>query len=548
MRSLVAEQATALPLRPKSSVLERYDLCFDLLSRHGRVQRPAFRWQDRLEGWQEFSYADLNELSARRAAEWTTHGVVAGQTLCVILPLGPEWAIAVLAAIRLGCVLSLLPPAGERFHALRLEALAPDHIVTTPLAATSLGDSRALVIPADLPPEGPRGETCVLPSGSVFARLFSPLSPTSHLPIELSVDDAYCFALRDGLLAHGLRAGSTFAAPGADLLQYQPSLFLATLLVGGTYVHVEVKDVAADPAAFAALELDSVGVFPPVRDALLEAELDLSERWGQWWRGVSEESGYARWQRFIEVAGLKALPASNLLVDASAGGALLFSARRRPKFGGMSYLVQPGAGVEWALAPIGAPSAEGSLPCGEEQAQGVFSPISLTGAPWAGAHLLRRQEEEWFYVGAPWPTRDGRVYPADEVQSCLEDLFFVEGTSVVTLPTGDLTRPFTFRLVVFVGRARAAQLAAELDAWRRLITAKIDNGLAPIYRPDRIELFALSPRRVEGEVDHVWCRDQHARGLLYERARREAYAIIDALRDLAQAPSPSEAAEVEQSV
>ncbi|MBL4850451.1 MAG: AMP-binding protein [Planctomycetes bacterium] len=547
MRSLAAEQATSLPLRPKSAVLERYDFCFDLLSRQGRVQRAAFRWHDRLEGWQEFSYADLDELSARKAAEWTEYGVVAGQTVCVLLPVGPEWVLAVLATIRLGCVLSLLPPAGKRFHALRLAALGPDHVVATPLAAGSLGESRALVIPDDLPPLGPRRESCVLPSGAIFASLFSPLATAPHLPLELTIDDAYCVALRDGLLAHGLRTGSTFAAPDADLLQYQPSLLLATLLVGGTYVHLELEDIAADPVAFAALELDTVGVFPRVRDCLLEAEVQLGKSWGHWWRGVSEESNHQRWHQFATVTGLKSVPASNLLVDSSAGGAVLFSARRRAKHGGMSYLVQPGAGVEWALAPMGAPSAEGSPPSGEGQTQGVFCPNSLTGTPWPGGHILRRQEEEWFYVGAPWATREGRVYPAGEVLLCLEDLPFVEGASVVTLTTGDLARPYSFSLVVFVGRAHAAELKAELDAWRRIITAEIDNGLSPTYRPDRIELFALSPRRIEGEVDHAWCRDLHARGLLYQRATRETYAVIDALRDLAKAPSP-DAREVDESV
>lgn len=547
-RSLLAEHSTALPLRPKSAILERYDLCFDLLGRHGRTPRPAFRWLDRLEGWQEFSYGDLDELSARRAAEWTTHGVAAGQTLCVILPVGPEWAISVLAAIRLGCVLSLLPPAGERFHALRLEALAPDHIVTTPLAASALGEARAQVIP-DLPPQGPLRGSCVLPSGSIFGRLFSPLSSAPHLPLEVSIDDVYCGALRDGLLALGLRSGSTCAAPGADLLQYQPSLFLAALMAGATYVHLGQEVVQRDPAGFAALELSSVGVLPAVRDCLLEAGVELGERWGHWWRGVNEECNYQRWHQFCLSAGLQTVPTSNLLVDAACGGAILFSARRQLQHGGMSYLVQPGAGLQWALAPPGAPSAEGSLPSGEGQHHGLFCPTSLTAVPWPGAHYLHRQEEEWVYAGALWPTRSGRVYPGAEVLGCLEGLPFVEGASVVSLATGDQSRPYSFSLVIFVGRGRKAQLAAELDDWRRVVTSHIDHGLSPTYRPDRIEFFPLTPRRVEGEVDHEWCRDLHARGLLYQRSHKEAYELIDLLRDLARTPVPDEApAEAEANV
>ncbi len=541
MRGLAAGPASALVRRPKSSILGRYDLCHDLLGRQGRIQRAAFRWQDRHEGWQEFSYADLNELSARRAAEWTEYGVVEGQTVCVILPVGPEWVIAILAAIRLGCVLSLLPPAGARFLALRLAALAPEHIVTTPLAAASLGEARAQVIPADLPPCAPRQESCVLPSGALFARLFSPLAANPHVPVELAIDDAYCFALRDGLLAHGLLPGSTFAAPGVDLLQYQPSLLLATLLVGGTYVHLELEAIAQDPGAFAALQLNTVGVSPRLRDQLLEAQLEVGKSWEQWWRGVNEESDYQRWHRFSTAAGLKSVPTSNLLVDSSAGGALLFSARRLPTHGGMSHLVQPAAGAPWALAPIGAHGAAGAVESGEGQTLGTFLPRSLaSGEPWPGSHILRRQEQEWFYVGVAHPTRDGRVYPASEVLLCIEDLGF-EGASVVPVATSDPARPFVFSLVVFVGRARAAELEAQRDAWRGAIISTIENALSPDYRPDRVELFALSPRRREGQVDHEWCRSLYPRGLLHERASSEVYALVDALRALAASLPADEA-------
>lgn len=535
MRELLSGHAAALPLRPKSAVLERYDLCFDLVGRHGSIERPAFRWQDRNDVWQELSYGQLNELSACRAAEWSAHGVEEGQTLCVILSFGPEWVIAALSAIRLGCVLSFLPPAGARFHALRLEALAPEHIVTTPLAASSLGEARALVIPPDLPPLPPRRESCVLPSGAPFARLFSPLAPEPHLPLELSVDDAYCAALRDGLLAHGLQPGRTFAAPGADFLQYQPSLLFSTLLLGATYVHVELESVAKSPAAFAALELDTVGVLPRLRDLLLEAGLEVGKRWGYWWRGVNEESKYQRWHRFTLAAGLQRVPSSNILVDSSAGGALFFSARRRSKHGGMSYLVLPSAGTGWGLAPPGAPSAEGAPECGEGEGFGVFGPRSLVGLPWPCAHLLQRQEAEWLYAGVSWPAREGRVYPAAEVLACLSGLEFAEGTTVVAHATSDASQPHSFQLLIFVGRARAAELKAAGDAWRRGILGIIDNELSPDCRPDRIEFFALSPRRVEGETDHEWCAELHARGLLRDRESRESYALIDELRDFARA-------------
>lgn len=546
-RDLAAGQATALPARPKSVVLERYDLSFDLVGRSALGDRPAFRWEDRQEGWQTLSYAELAELSARRAGEWAHHGVEAGQTLCIVRPFGPEWVIALLAAIRLGCVVSFLPPAGARFFARRLAALAPDHIATTDLYVPSLGPSSEKALPRDLPPRPRRDESFVHTSGAIFARLFSPLSARPDLPIELTVDEAYCHALRDGLLAHGLAPGDAFAAPGVDLLQYQPSLLLATFLAGAEYVHVELDAVAREPAAFAALDLAVVGVMPRVRDLLLEAGAQLGRRWRHWWRGVNEESDHPRWHRFVGEAGLNAVPTSNLLVDAAAGGALFFSARRRQKHGGMSYFVLPSAGTAWSLEPLGVPGASRPGPgAGSSLSQGLgtYAARPLVGKepPAPGSHILRRQPGEWFYAGVARPNREGRTYPSSEVLECVAGLPFLEGASIVAMTTADPARPFSFHLVGFVGRARTAELAEQREAWRRAIEGTISNALAPTFTPDRVELFPFSPRWHEGEVDPMWCHDRYARGLLHDRVAREVHLLLDALRALIAAPASHPAA------
>lgn len=543
LRDLQAMHATALPARPKSVVLERYDLHFDLIGRNATGDRPALRWQDRDGQWQALSCAQLDQLSARRAAAWASHGVEAGQTVCLILPFGPEWVIALLAVVRLGCVLSFLPPAGERFYARRLAALAPDHVVTTELHAAVLGEHRARVIPPDAERRGQAAAapaTAVVPAGATFARLFSPLGPRTDAPIAVSIDDAYGAALRDGLLVHGLRPFDALAAPGVDLLQYQPGLLLATLLAGGTYVHVELEALARAPATFAGLSLATVGVVPRLRDLLLEAGLQLGRRWGHWWRGVSEDGDVLRWQRFVSEAGLASVPTSALLCDPATGGASLFSPRRRLQHGGTSMHVLPAAGAPWGLAPLGGPASLEAAARAPERGLGVLVSGSLLGPQaGSGSHVLSRSGHEWLFGGTRLPARAGRCYPADEVADAVEGLPFLEGAVVVGLPTADPGRPHVFTLVGFVGRARTAALAVERDAWRGAIEARIADGLAPDLLPDRIELLPFSPRRrdKDGRVDLAWCSDRLARGLLHERVSGEVYLLLDELRALAAAPA-----------
>jgi hypothetical protein len=107
------------------------------------------------------------------------------------------------------------------------------------------------------------------------------------------------------------------------------------------------------------------------------------------------------------------------------------------------------------------------------------------------------------------------------------------------VPTADVARPFAFALVVFVGRGRSAELAREQDAWKRAIEAAIVNGLGPSFAPNRIELFAFSPRWNEEQVDEPWCHEQYVVGGLHERATREVFILLDDLRELVTATGPS---------
>ena len=72
------------------------------------------------------------------------------------------------------------------------------------------------------------------------------------------------------------------------------------------------------------------------------------------------------------------------------------------------------------------------------------------------------------------------------------------------------------------GTLDPAVSAAEL---RSLVVMELGER----YAPERIEVFPLRPRIVEGVVDRVWCRSQYLSGNLYEKARSAPFLILSRL-------------------
>jgi len=126
-------------------------------------------------------------------------------------------------------VVSLLPPLGRRYLARRLANLAPDWLdasghygpLVEPLGVTVIPREDA----ADAAEED-LGRSHSYPSGSLVGMLFDPALEQTDQPCPLTSDQAYLFALRDGLVTLCLAEGLTYAAPGFHLLETQPALLL----------------------------------------------------------------------------------------------------------------------------------------------------------------------------------------------------------------------------------------------------------------------------------------------------------------------------------
>jgi hypothetical protein len=522
--ALYSSQKPFLPLPRKSVPFKSYDFYYDIITCNLKNTEPALRWYDSLIGWQEISYSDLGELASRKTSAWIDSGVQAGQKLCIIYPLGLDLVVSLMAAFKVGLVVSLLPPLGSQFLQRRLETLAPDHIDTDDIYFSLVQAWLKHALTTDK--ASGKNKTHVersyaYPSGSVAALCFDPSSKTPHIPKELTSDALYLNPLRDGNFPLGLQPGKTLAAPGFHFLETQPGLVLACLLNGGTYLHIEPDDVYEKPDLLLERPLRAMGVTGRVRNVLLENPVDAGKHWDFWFKTPAESQDIVSWQAFIETLKLKKVLAGNLKWEASLGGCSLFSL----KYVGQTNMnVLPCAGLPWCLTDVSGSNLETATD------YGVLSvaPLGMEGEKTATLNIIAKDRNEWYFIGSQQPSRAGRFYPLSEVLETLLDLPFGSCGSIVEVPASGSDSVSRFVLLVFLG--------ARTDVDKAEVSKKIHDGIevkmGKEFLPDSIRYFSLYPKRgPDGAVDHDWCRFQYLTGALFRKSRQDIFTCLTLLRE-----------------
>lgn len=522
----------------KSRIGAGFDLYHDMVIRHlGSGQAALQLHEPRAPDgprWRRVTFEDLHSRCNVRAGSWAAQGVKPGARVCVVLPFGLECIVSILSALRLGARVSWLEPGGPDYLALRLGALAPEHVATEPFYAPVLGDAAGLALASGPAPAWPGSSSHSYLPGEVCAELFSPLRSEPHVPVALSCDDAFLGALRDGAVALALRPGDHLAAPGFDALQHQPALLFAALVMGATFVHLTADDVTRDPGLLTAFPLRSLGLTAEARDALLRARTVRRPAWAHVFKNIEEPTEWESWREAIDALGLEDTPMSNLLVEAASGGALLCSPRRAGKAQlGALMNIAPAAGRAWRLLDFtgtGQPAASDV---------GVFAPLAKVVAAGDAGELVdprhvvmgRRRGAEYLYGGTIGARRSGRTYPEQEVLTVLSDCPFLDGASVVAVVAGGPTVDHRFILLGFTG----AEPDGRFEALRALrveeLLRVLSTRLTPDFLPDKIELFPCHARRQgDGQVDQAWCRSQYLTGALFLKVQCPVFAQLTALR------------------
>lgn len=519
---LVDALAPPRGVRPRSRPGERFDLYHDLVIRHlTGPDRPALRWYERARGFQDLSYAELHARVGRKAGEWAAQKVETGDLLAVVLHPGPAWLVALLAALRMGLVVSWLPPLGDLFLGRRLDALKAKHLATDARYLSLLAGREKILLQDSLaaPTYPDRAHTYA--PGKPCGMLFSPLHEPPSEPRPLAADAAFLAAARDGIFVHGLGPGDLLAAPGFHPLQHQPALLFTALLAGATWLEIPVAEVVADPKLLTQFPVQSLGVSAAVRDALLARNPGKLSGVSHWFRDLEEPFDSEAWARFVAELGLAKVPASSLLVEPIAGGCALQSVRRRH--------------ADWRAIPApGQPYVLRDAITGKEAAgdHGIFNFAARPEKKPAkdGHAVVSRSGPELAYGGTPTPRRAGRVYAADEVTEAISGLPFCAGAFVLPLAAGGATARHLFSLFVFTGAETPEELAAKQGERDAAIERTLVSRLGSEFLPDRIAYYPLYPRLKKGAVDLAWCETQYRSGLLAWKSGDPVFLALTAVR------------------
>ena len=535
-RALLAE-ATRCFGSSKSRCGESYDFYADLVSRHTGQRADAMQYRDQTGQLLRLSYDTLDALVSRLCACLRGQGVAAGDSIAIVQPVGPFYATALLAALRLGLIVSCIRPRGRGFVRACLAQLEPTHILADRQHAWYV--QTAAVLDTTAVPEQPGldpGSHSYAAAEPAF-RACATLDP-ERSTIELSAELSYAALLRDAVLTFPIRKGERVAAPGLDADQYQPHLLLTTWLAGGCYIACELEDLAAEPALLDRFDPQLLGLSrgcvqhlaqtdPPPRLAGLRRfffnpleGLDVRPL-----EHIAQTQNPARvWAGFGVVA------------HAAHGGSLLCSAKSsRPMLTLPRFIPTPGLAwwlTEANLAGTRALFDTGLLVVGDET-----DPTSRAAV--SGHLMLAGQAGAYQLAGSATTLRAGRAYPERLVSDVISEHPEVDHCVALTVrdPT-DMYRAVAFALV-FVDpsepervRTRAPELALELEE-------RVRQELGADLVPDQLRIFAHAPALQDGQPDRAYCQAQFLDGMLDKKSRHGAFSALSALRRLFASASGS---------
>ncbi|MBK9265473.1 MAG: AMP-binding protein [Polyangiaceae bacterium] len=508
----------------KSRPGEGYDLYHDTIGVHVGQRRRAFVAAS-ASGDTDITFDNLHHRSAALSIAWAQMGVAPGKSVAIVLPVSVDHVIALVACLRLGAVVSTVSPDGPTFVQNRLERLQPDHVVTSDKLARHCGDFAEkriqFVAPAMTNTSAPSHWYA---SDEPVLRILSPFGDPAGDPVEVCADKLYESLIVAGLFVFALDKSDTLAAPGFSPAQFQPHLLLSAFVAGAAYAEMPASDVEADAKIVSRTGTTVLGVCRSVRDALVrQGSSNVPKGLRAWFRSLTEKFDIERWVQFQNIAWERKVPGFCIAASSAASFVHLFSPPAAPNVAALR--VWPAPGASFALAEI----AAGELPSLRDA--GVYAPL-VEGKPADPSGLptmiFARESDGYVFAGSVDLGHDAHAYPADEVVRVVESHRAVRHAAVV-VTSGKYTNDAVVALLVFTDDHRDAEGRVVFRFTPDDIRALVMREMGPTALPDRIEVFPLRPRIVEGKVDAAYCRDQYLGGLFHKKATSELHLLISRL-------------------
>lgn len=507
----------------KSRPGEGYDLYQDLIGLHVGQRRRAFI-RITAQEQDEISFDNLHLRSAALANAWAQMGVEPGKAIALVLPMGIDFVVALATALRLGVILSLVSPDGPTFVQNRLARLEPDYLVTSDKNARMCGDFLDKRLPFVAPSMSKTAPSHWYAADESVLRILSPFGDPEGDPMEVPANSFYLAILLAGFWVFALDKSDTLAAPGFSLAQFQPSLLLSTWAAGAAYADFSVAEVEADSKILARAGVTVLGIRRSVRDALISrGSSQFPKGIKMWFRSLTEKADIDRWIEFQNISSERKVFGFCIGASVAASFVHLFSPPTLPDVSALRVWPVPGASFK--LAEI----AAGELPSLRDA--GVYAPlvdgnpVEPSGLP---AMIFAREKDGYIFAGSIDLGHDAFAYSVNEIAQVVESHGAVRHAAVV-VTSGKYTNDAVVALLVFTDDPRDAYGNVIFRVTPDDLRALIVREMGADALPDRIEIFPLRPRIVEGKVDAAFCRDQYLGGLFHRKSKSELNRLISRL-------------------
>ncbi len=517
---------------PSKSVLNKhYDFYSDCVLRHPE-SHIAFSLIEEGGFISSWSYKKLHRCVNYQLKKWLKQPIKPGTLTAIILPRGIDALIALLAALRMGLTICMLPPdtpfLSQACALASLDDLKPELIITkqkdSPLAQTAcptlfieeLGESDDA--PFLDPHAYPATDTLQ------FSLALHRKEPYIFLPLDAHT--TYLHALRDGLFTLNLKPETPYIAPLACPLRSEPCLSLSTLLSGATLMHVSDEALLKDPL-----------ILKDKKPHVMSIARHLLELWAKEPGCPSKQlkcfsispidRHFSFWKTFLQTNELDKIPYFQAWTDNSLGGFALIS---KPGTNTTDFFVKPSPGTHWHLQDLvrsKEPFSSGF---------GLFAPTlsSEENSAKETNFVLSNLDIDCLIVSTDKPAREGVTIPTQKLEEALCQLSFVKHALVYTFQKPGAIAHSQLTFLIFVDPLKNDISDTTKQEWSSTVCDHIIKQIGTAFLPDSIEYFVLAPKMKGLHIDKVWCLNQYAKGLLTQKNRLQVYQMLSMLKKLTQ--------------
>ncbi|MBA2368453.1 MAG: hypothetical protein H0V82_05450 [Candidatus Protochlamydia sp.] len=521
--NVFGQQEELLP-PSQSEFAKSYDFYHDCIFRHVKTNNTAFSILGHKYP-EEWSYKKIHHCVNYHVEEWGHDQLKSGELIAIVGPPNIRFILALFTALRFGLKICYLPSnspfLGNGLIQKFLAEIKPNYIVSEDPTLIIEGIQVLSINEKASDDENHAPHSFSYPADSEFQISLSLQQQEELMLVPIDAHHTYLCALRDALFTLNIVQYPYWSSPLACPVRTEPCSTFISFLSGTTKIYVADETIRKNPLAIEDERINILGISNELQ-LLWNQGAGLPSRYLKYYYKNPVEISYQAWKPFVQINKIEKVPQFDLMLDNAMGSAILSS---RPTLDSFNAFLKPTLGTSWYLSDINS--------SGQEALSG-YGIFDLKDQPTLGNYTATQVENQLMLTGVVYPATRGVTFPIEQLEEAVAELPFVEDCMLHTLLKTGLGLSHYFVLLVFVNPLNEEASESEKGQWTKEIRAHISSRLGNGYLPDKIDYFALLPKKNILGVDRNWCANQYNSGLLLQKREMTQYKILGALRKLIQ--------------